>query len=154
MNGCKKCPAFAKCAETYRGSGCAALRYTYGLESDPKLDCTDRERLIELIGSTKYGNGSLIGKNFQLGFIEKIADHLLSNGVTFVPDTNVGNMWISVEDRLPTEPMEYIVMIKGGANATTLLFDGVLWFSEDPEEWRTYYTVTHWMPLPEPPEDN
>ena len=41
-----------------------------------------REKLVELIGSTEYGNGSLIGKNFQKGFIEKIASHLIANGVT------------------------------------------------------------------------
>ena len=40
------------------------------------------EKLIELICSTEYGNGSLIGNNFQKGFIEKIADHLIANGVT------------------------------------------------------------------------
>lgn len=47
---------------------------------------TDREKLIELLGSTKYGNGSLIGKNFQEGFIAKIADHLLASGVIVLPD--------------------------------------------------------------------
>ena len=41
-----------------------------------------REKLIELIASTEYGNG-LVGENFQEGFIAKIADHLIANGVTF-----------------------------------------------------------------------
>ena len=41
-----------------------------------------REKLVELIGSTEYGNGSLVGNNFQKGFIEKIATHLIVNGVT------------------------------------------------------------------------
>ena len=41
-----------------------------------------REKLVELIGSTEYGNGSLVGKNFQKGFIEKIASHLIAHGVT------------------------------------------------------------------------
>ena len=41
-----------------------------------------REKLVELIGSTEYGNGSLVGKNFQKGFIEKIAYNLIANGVT------------------------------------------------------------------------
>ena len=41
-----------------------------------------REKLVELIGSTEYGNGSLVGKNFQKGFIEKIASNLIANGVT------------------------------------------------------------------------
>ena len=41
-----------------------------------------REKLLGLIGSTEYGNGSLVGKNFQKGFIEKIASNLIANGVT------------------------------------------------------------------------
>ena len=41
-----------------------------------------KEKLMELIGSTEYGNGSLVGNNFQKGFIEKIATHLIANGVT------------------------------------------------------------------------
>ena len=28
------------------------------------------EKLVELIGSTRYGNGSLVGNNFQKEFIE------------------------------------------------------------------------------------
>ena len=43
---------------------------------------SDREKLIELIGLTEYGNGALVGKNFQRGFIGKIADNLIKNGVT------------------------------------------------------------------------
>lgn len=37
MKGCKNCPAYAKCTVTYRGSACAALRGTYGLDSDPEI---------------------------------------------------------------------------------------------------------------------
>lgn len=51
----------------------------------------NREKLIELLGSTEYGNGSLIGNNFQKGFIEKIADHLIANGVTLATNNYVGH---------------------------------------------------------------
>ena len=44
-----------------------------------------REKLVELIGSTEYGNGSLVGKNFQKGFIEKIASNLIAHGITVLP---------------------------------------------------------------------
>lgn len=60
--------------------------------------------------------------------------------------------WHDAETDPPKEPMEYIAMIKGGANATTLLYDGGLWFEEDEEGWQTYYKVTHWMPFPKPPK--
>ncbi len=37
MKGCKKCPAFDKCTVTHRGSACAALRRSYGIDTDPEI---------------------------------------------------------------------------------------------------------------------
>ena len=92
-----------------------------------------REKLVELIGSTEYGNGSLVGKNFQKGFIEKIASNLIANGVTVQDNTEISEEllkqlrnapitilqeeptvevvqeWISVKDRLPEKDGCYIV---------------------------------------------
>ena len=61
-----------------------------------------REKLVELIGSTEYGNGSLVGNNFQKGFIEKIATHLIANGVTV-------QEWVSVKDKLPEKDGQYLI---------------------------------------------
>ena len=44
MKGCKNCPAYAKCTVTYRGSACAALRSTYGIDSDPEI-VTNADRI-------------------------------------------------------------------------------------------------------------
>ena len=44
MKGCKNCPAYAKCTVTYRGSTCAALRGTYGIDSDPEI-ITNADRI-------------------------------------------------------------------------------------------------------------
>ena len=43
----------------------------------------DREKLIALISGVRYGkdDASLVGENFQEGFIARIADHLIANGV-------------------------------------------------------------------------
>ena len=58
MNGCRKCPAFAKCTVyEYRGSQCAAIRSTYGIESDPEIitiadrirEMSDEELALELM---------------------------------------------------------------------------------------------------------
>lgn len=51
-----------------------------------------RERIVELICGTHYGkdNKSLVGENFQRGFIEKIADHLVAHGVTFAETDGCG----------------------------------------------------------------
>ena len=100
-----------------------------------------REKLVELIGSTEYGNGSLIENNFQKGFIEKIASHLIANGVTV-------QEWISVKDRLPEH--DEIVIICTDKN---FIYAGELvgdtWFLDN-DSWTE--TVTHWMPPPQPPK--
>lgn len=44
MKGCEKCPAFAKCTVTYRGSACDALRHSYGLDEDPEI-VTNADRI-------------------------------------------------------------------------------------------------------------
>ena len=50
-----------------------AYIYTAAKDSARKevLTMDVREKLVELIGSTEYGNGSLVGNNFQKGFIER-----------------------------------------------------------------------------------
>lgn len=72
MNGCKNCPAYAKCTVTYRGSACAALRGTYGIESDPEIITNgDRIRAMsdeELAAYLAEISGGTILKTYkQLG---------------------------------------------------------------------------------------
>ena len=104
-----------------------------------------REKLVESIGSTEYGNGSLVGNNFQKGFIEKIASHLIDHGVTV-------QEWIPVDERLPKN------------------FVSVLGYMTDAGEFppvRECYTVgnafffpalgdihpvSHWCEMPQPPK--
>jgi len=68
--------------------------------------------------------------------------------------------WIPVGERLPKEyrhengePIEFNVLLPGANVAPTLCFDGSQWYEMDWKHMRTngYYTVTHWMPLPAPP---
>ena len=47
MNGCNKCPAYAKCTVSYRGSACAALRSTYGLDTDQEI-VTNADRILAM----------------------------------------------------------------------------------------------------------
>ena len=103
-----------------------------------------REKLVELIRHEVVPY-----------FAERIADHLISHGVTV-------QEWISVDDRLPQE---------GGAvckNVILFMDSGLItvgWLNQITN--RGYYLdtindviikaplsrFTHWMPLPEPPED-
>ena len=71
----------------------------------------------------------------------ELADYLLDNGVTV-------QEWISVDDRLPEK--DEIVIICTDEN---FIYAGELigdtWFLDN-DSWTE--TVTHWMPLPEPPK--
>lgn len=117
---------------------------------------TDREKLIELISSTEYGNGSLIGKNFQRGFIEKIADHLISNGVTFAKDTDVPSKWIGADH--PPENWKgeggyltnfYVYTPEYGVDIGNYMKPANKWLCMG-----IPCNVTHWMPLPEPSKED
>ena len=113
-----------------------------------------REKLVELIESARYW-----GSNTS----EEIADHLISNGVTV-------QEWISVYDRLPQEDGAYLVTANDFGNSQRVK---IRWFAKDGETvdkydlagqkyvWYLYdsecgyastKSVTHWMPLPQPPK--
>jgi hypothetical protein len=73
--------------------------------------------------------------------------------------------WISVNDRLPEDDGEYLVFwslsIRGRSyrGVTCKQFDDCIGFYDEVEEVGDIYRresndiVTHWMPLPEPPEE-
>ena len=110
-----------------------------------------REKLVELIGSTEYGNGSLVGKNFQKGFIEKIASNLIANDVTV-------QEWISASEP-PEEKGCYLVSIKhwldGKPVTREAFWNGADWIScywGKGDRVELTPRVTHWQYLPQPPE--
>lgn len=92
MKGCKDCPAFAKCTVTYRGSACAALRGTYGLDSDPEI-ITNADRIRTMSD-------------------EELAEELvieiegLFPSLVYVPMAT-GNIYIS-RDKAEKEMLEYL----------------------------------------------
>ena len=76
-------------------------------------------------------------------------------------ETTLESNWISVKDRLPDEDGEYLIsmyhrfMIGGIYNKYTGRF--VAKYYAEYKEWRIMNdvctSVTHWMPLPEPPKE-
>ena len=57
--------------------------------------------------------------------------------------------WISVKDRMPEKGSSVLIYSKEGKRAEGTYMGGGRWMQY---RWSCYVTVTHWMPLPEPPE--
>ena len=123
-----------------------------------------REKLVELLTDNlpRCGNLPRWDNPLQLSCdeqVQRIADHLIMNGVTV-------QEWISVDDRLPKETERYLAVKKRiapdylGGNRTDIIILRFFvdkgfrmpthipdWINEEINE-----EVTHWMPLPEPPK--
>ena len=82
---------------------------------------------------------------------EVLADYLIANGVTV-------QEWISVKDRLPEEGEYVLCVLKGfnyGGKIQVCKFVPADKFKDKPyfEHFRNGFpSVTHWMPLPQPPK--
>lgn len=111
-----------------------------------------RERLFELLNENfcEYARVDIIQGKCKVRAItfdvEKFADFLISNGVT-------AQKWIPVSERLPEVGDRCLCNVKSfafpGSFYQAILKYDKYGFVED-----CIYTddVTHWMPLPEPPE--
>ena len=94
-----------------------------------------REKLIDLIIDAKRTDPE------TGSFTEYLADHLIANGVTV-------QEWVSVDDRLPDDDEVVIICTdKNFVYAGELIGD--TWFLDN-DSWTA--TVTHWMPIPQPPK--
>ena len=116
-----------------------------------------REKLIELF----YDNNVRCDQKIE-GLVDDVMD-IIVHGVTV-------QEWISVKDRLPEEDGKYLVFEQnnGRTNTSILRFAKDArkvdrydfksrwenaWYEYD-SEWGHYTvdSVTHWMPIPEPPQ--
>ena len=125
---------------------------------------TDRERLLEILNKPIFPHE-------DVDPLEAVADFLIDNGVTFAKDTNVPS-WIPVSERLPEKDGKFLAhrIICGVVSTMSVVgfarngkkvheYDlrkhKNVWYEYDSEV--GYYpltTVTHWMPLPEPPKED
>lgn len=105
-----------------------------------------KEKLIETLG--RYVSEppcntckTPIGHCDRCG-LDRLADHLLANGVTI-------QKWIPVTERLP-ETGKRIIVCRGDKVEQGIYLGVNGW-------WKVYgantKAVTHWMPLPEPPKE-
>lgn len=103
-----------------------------------------REKLIELF----YDNNVICDQKIE-GLADDVMD-IISNGVTV-------QEWISVDDRLPEDSNDGFadaVLVTDGFVQHMAYFVGGEWrFAESGEiKEPMWYRITHWMPLPNPPE--
>ena len=93
-----------------------------------------REKLIDILKQAPF-EGKVLDEWWFEEKIAKIADYLVSHSVTV-------QEWISVKDMLPEEN-EIILAWVAACRDLHFCFGSEVSGLE----------VTHWMPLPEPPED-
>ena len=113
-----------------------------------------REKLIELLKQFEtpvmFGDIEIMKWTLPTSdILTAFADHLIANGVTVQgdKDINVPTKWISVKDRLPDCADTVLAVDRDGIRATAY-YVGYWHSGGELDE----YSVTHWMPLPEPPE--
>ena len=120
-----------------------------------------KEKLVELLGNIYLpmmdGHNTLGEYNIPHKFKEKIADYLISNGVTV-------QEWISVKDRLPETDGIYIVCdcrLNGNQWIHTAGFRKAssswcelhgMYYDDGYGRYSEQDKITHWMPMPNPPK--
>ena len=96
-----------------------------------------REKLVELLDIIIQPGQKTLGN---------IADHLVNNGVTV-------QEWISVKEPLPQEKVDCIVHYKHAyCDNDDYWAIGICFYDGEKFQFDSAYKVTHWMPMPEPPE--
>lgn len=112
----------------------------------------ERERLIEIIDQACLTAKGVLG-SMNGGLSAWIADKLIEAGVK--PE----NRWIPVTERLPEADAFVLACVNGEYKTIKFLhavmtaeYDDEGWSIEAFPEWRNL-VVTHWMPLPESPEE-
>lgn len=97
-----------------------------------------KEKLVEIMRKKPF--------EFTEGSARYVADHLIANGVTI-------QQWISVEKRLPNA-MDWVLCAHADGFIEVLRYDHIMddWDTTVNNRCRSRESVTHWMPLPEPPK--
>ena len=100
-----------------------------------------REKLVDLLDDMQRSGTGYFGNAIEN---KKIADHLIANGVTV-------QEWISVKDGLPKDDSPVLVYKSRHSEAYGNMETAYYW---NQRRWMGCIgeTVTHWMPLPQPPK--
>ena len=104
-----------------------------------------REKLVEILKQAPF-EGKVLDEWWWEEKIKRIADHLISNGITV-------QEWISVDDRLPEEKVNCIVHYRHAyCDDDDYWAIGMCFYDGEKFQINPAYKVTHWMLLPEKPK--
>ena len=113
-----------------------------------------REKLVEILKQAPF-EGKVLDEWWWEEKISRIAEHLISNGVTV-------QEWIPADERLP--PYNYNVLVYRPNMAMKILVDTYVgYYGDDDDEWYEGWAlygkdihgkpvITHWAYLPQPPK--
>ena len=114
-----------------------------------------REKLVELLRNAK---AAMKSENLSCDIARNmfVADFMMANGVTV-------QEWISVDDRLPDNKEHDWVLAQVVEDNGYMHIPKVMEYRQQRNDWfeETYgwlsehnglFSVTHWMPMPQPPE--
>ena len=115
-----------------------------------------KEKLVEILKQAPF-EGKVLDEWWLEEKIKAIADHLIANGVTV-------QEWISAKDSPPDNKEYDWVLAQVVEDNGFMHIPKVMEYRQNRNDWfeESYgwlsehnglFTVTHWMPLPEPPED-
>lgn len=76
----------------------------------------------------------------------------LNAAIDLINNPSMMTQWISVKDRLPEDDADYLVWLYDACTVERAMYygDGE-WLTEELDNLTRF--VTHWMPLPEPPNE-
>ena len=112
-----------------------------------------KEKLVELLDNMQRSGTGYFGSAIEN---KKITDYLIAHGVTV-------QEWISVKDRLPDNKEHDWVLAQVVEDNGYMHIPRVMEYRQAKDDWfeETYgwlsehnglFSVTHWMPLPNPPK--
>ena len=88
------------------------------------------------------------------GYLEKVESYRCDTKYILSCIGNV-NRWIPCSERLPEYGLDVLVYTKSWEEhiqVAHIQYDGIMWELSDGEFYFSQSDVSHWMPLPEPPE--
>ena len=89
------------------------------------------------------------------GVTEMCADDDKCQDISVLKSVSAVNRWIPCSERLPEYGVDVLVYAKpweDNIQVAHIQYDGIMWELSDGEFYFSKSDVTHWMPLPEPPE--